>query len=428
MDANSAEHLITPSVVYIVRSYPRLSQTFILNEILALERLGVRLEIVAMTNPHEPIVQPGVADVRAPTHYLEAWRQSGVRAAAFEHLRLALTSPRRYLHAAAYVLRRRDLDAGYSTASRFACLDAAVRLAARIRSDDARVAVDHVHSHFAHDPTLIALLLNRLTGIPFSFTAHARDLYQTSPRALADRIAAASAVVTCCRANLRYLERAAAPADRAKLKLIHHGVDLSVFGPADDAAPRNRMPRILSVGRLVEKKGFPDLVAACALLKRAGHPFRCEIYGDGPLYDQLVGLTMQLKVADRVTLGGGRPQHELADTFRTADIFVITPVVTGEGDRDGIPNVLVEAMACGLPVVSTPVGGIPEVVVHDETGLLAEPGDPASIAAQLATLLTDEERGRRLGARARHAVVDKFDTGANARALAAVLAEQVLLR
>lgn len=405
-------------VAYILRSFPRLSQTFILNEILALEQLGLKLHIFALTDPREAIVQDGVADVRAPTEYLESAQRRPAAVVLVEHLRVAITSPRRYLGTAAYVLRRSDLDAGYTASSRFACFIQAVRLARMLRRG---TTVTHVHAHFAHDPTLIALLLKKLTGIGYSFTAHARDLYQIPPASLAERMAEARAVVTCCRANLDYLNDVAPDLTREKARVIHHGIDLDAFRPPEARGSSSRAPLILSVGRLVEKKGFPDLIAACALLKQAGHRFRCEIYGEGPLYDELVRLIARFGAAERVIIAGARTQEDLAEAFRAADVFALTPVVTDDGDRDGIPNVLVEAMACGLPVVSTPVGGIPEVVIHCETGLLAEPHDPPSIAGHLAALLVDAGRRRRLGAAARRAVVNRFDTAANARALAAVL-------
>ena len=407
-------------IAYVLRSYPRLSQTFIVNEIVALERLGLTIDVFASTKAHDPLVHESVAQVRAPVCYLDA-RRSGPAALA-DHLRVAASSPRRYVATLAYVLRRRDLDEGYVTRSRFACFDQAVRLAAilRRRGADSGRAVRRVHSHFAHDPTLIALLLKRLTAIPFSFSAHARDLYQTRTRLLAERVREASAVVTCCHANLDYLRELVPREAQRKLHLIHHGIDLEAFRPHDAVRDPAR-PLIVSAGRLVPKKGFADLLGACRLVKEQGRAFRLVVLGDGPLRDELVASAARLGLTAESAFPGAYAQRKLVTALREADVFALTPCVTDDGDRDGIPNALVEAMACGLPVVSTAVGGIPEVVVHDQTGLLAEPHDVGAIADHLASLLADPARRERLGRTAREAIVERFDADQNARRLAAVL-------
>jgi glycosyltransferase involved in cell wall biosynthesis len=411
-------------VGYILRSYPRLSQTFILNEILALERLGLDLQIFAITDPHEPVVQAQVAEVRAPVAYLEAATQRGWPAILAEHLSTALAAPRRYFQTLSYVLRRADLDAGYSAGSRLQCFAQAVYLARQIaRAQQAGHPVGHLHAHFAHDPTLIALLTHMLTGVPFSFTGHARDLYQIPRPILAERIAAARAVVTCCRPNLGYLQEVAPEQAGAKVRLIHHGVDLEGFRPAAHARVAAELPLILSVGRLVEKKGFPDLLRACSLLKHRGYRFRCLIYGDGPLRAELAGMIAQLGLPEVVHLAGACAQRELVPVFQRADIFALAPFVTDDGDRDGVPNVLVEAMACGVPVVSTAVAGIPDLVEHGHNGLLVAPHDGDALAGALAALLDDAAWRARLGAAARRTVVEHFDLRSAAQQLAVLFGQ-----
>jgi glycosyltransferase involved in cell wall biosynthesis len=415
-----------PWVGYILRSYPRLSQTFILNEILALEQRGVRIVIFAGTDPREPVVQPEVGQVQAPVHYLETATQRPAALIAAEHLRLALAAPRRYFRALRYVLAHRNIDTGYHAASRFACFTQAVYLARLLRVEQRRQgrAAGHLHAHFAHDPTLIAVLAQMLTGLPYSFTAHARDLYQIPPGALIDRVRRARTVVTCCAANIDYLQQTIPPALQAKVRLIHHGVDLGRFRPAppaaNEAAPAVAPPLLLSVGRLVEKKGFPDLLAACAQLKQAGYRFRCAIYGEGPLEAELAATITRLDLADTVELAGVCPQHELVPVFQRADLFVLAPFITEDGDRDGVPNVLVEAMACGLPVVSTAVSGVPELVQHEANGLLVPPHDAPGLAVALAALLDDPARRARLGQAAQRTVAEHFDLRAGAGQLAAL--------
>ena len=414
--ASEASGSRPPCVAYILRSYPRLSQTFILNEILALERLGLKLCIFAMTDPKEPIVQEAVRQVRAPVRMLGTPRFW--RLAAVGHARVALAEPRRYFGTFAYLLRRGEIDSGYVATSRFSCFGHAVRLAHVWRGESAP-RITHIHAHFAHDPTLIALLLHRLTGVPFSFTAHARDLYQTPPTAVAERIAAASAAVTCCRANLEYMTEVAHDGGGSKVRVIHHGVDLDAFRPAGDR-PSSDVPLIVSIGRLVEKKGFVDLLAACDRLRQDGRSFRCAIYGDGPLRGELAAMIDRLALGGHVSLAGSRTQDELCQVLRQADLFALTPFVTDDGDRDGIPNVVIEAMACGLPVVATSIGGIADAVTDGETGLLAPPRDVATIAERIGELLGDEPLRRHLGDRARQAVVENFDLRVAAGRLAGI--------
>jgi glycosyltransferase involved in cell wall biosynthesis len=373
----------------VVRSFPRLSQTFVLSEILALERLGLELEVFALTDPREPIIQPEVAAVRAPIHYLRTGATVNLRALG-------------------YLLRRATDEPGYAAASRLTCLRQAAHLARLVRDRQIR----HLHAHFAHDPTLVALLASLVTGVPFSFTAHARDLYQVSRAALADRAARAAHVVTCCQANARYLT---AVTPTPPVQVILHGVDVERFQPG----ARSQPGLIVSIGRLVEKKGFAVLLAACQRL--GAREFHCVIYGDGPLRGELAAQIGRLGLDGRVSLAGACTQRELVGVLQRAEVFALTPVEGPHGDRDGIPNVLLEAMACGVPVVSTAVGGVGEAVQHGVNGLLAEPGDADAVAAHLAALLDDEGCRRRLGTAARQTVVERFDARVWTRRLATLL-------
>jgi glycosyltransferase involved in cell wall biosynthesis len=413
-------------VGYILRSYPRLSQTFILNEILALERLGVRVDIFAISDPREPVAHAQVADVRATVHYLTAAHRRARAAILREHALVALASPHRYLGTLRYLARHTELGAGYTTSSRHACFLQAVYLAGLLRRKARRSgeAIHHLHAHFAHDPALVALLTHRLTGIPYSFTAHARDLYQIPAAGLAERAERARAVVTVCQPNVRYMQAVLPAPLRDRVRLVRNGVDLRTFQPAPRPAAAAERPLIVSIGRLVEKKGFPDLLSACRRLKQAGYRFRCEIYGDGPLRAELAATVERLGLADEVLLAGARTQQELLGAYQRADLFALTPFVAQDGDRDGLPTVLVEAMACGVPVVSTRVVGVPELVTHGRDGLLAEPRDVDGIAACLAALLGDPARRVRLGAAARRTVAERFDLHASARQMAALFEGQ----
>ena len=407
-------------VIYVVRSWPRLSQTFIVNEVLALERRGVALAVFSLVRSGEQVVQPQVADVRAPLRYLDGPEQHGL-----DDLRRRLSwlavAPVRTLRALWYCLRRPGLAAGYGECSTLRCLGHAVRIAAAL--EDLRAAGDepvHVHAHFAHDPALVGLLVARLTGLPFSFTAHARDLFEIPAGSLAARAREATAVVTCCQVNATYIESVVPPEDRPPVRVIHHGVDLHRFAPSsrDDGSAT---PRLVSVGRLVEKKGFDDLLRALAEVKARGVPFRVRVCGDGPLRAELLRLRDDLGLGSDVELPGAEDSDAVVEALRGASAFALTPRELPGGDRDGIPNVLVEAMACGLPVVTTSAGGITELVRHDVNGLVVSPGDVDGIADALSRLLTDAASRSRLGEAARRTVELGYDTEDAARRLEGVL-------
>jgi glycosyltransferase involved in cell wall biosynthesis len=409
---------------YLLRSYPRLSQTFILNEILALEQIGVPIQIFALTNPREKIVQRQVNQIRAPVHYLDEFMQPRSVGHIFrEHAEVARRVLKGYLRSLFYLASHPNIDQGYNASSRWECFLLAVHLVSLLLANERQIEkkVDHLHAHFAHDPTLIAYLVYRMTGIPFSFTAHARDLYQVQEEVLADRIQEASAVITCCGANLEYLNRIA-PSQQSKVALVYHGVNLQDFQTRSNPEARSTSETaiILSVGRLVEKKGFQDLLQALFLVKERGERFQCVIFGDGPLCKPLQSWIEEHDMAEEVRLMGDITQQELISIYQSADLFVLTPVQTEDGDRDGIPNVLLEAMAVGLPVVTTAVAGIPELVENNQNGLIYQPHDVEGISSGIAELLRDAEKRRQLGRAASKKVAEQFDVTQAAQRLKAL--------
>ena len=408
-------------VIYIVRSWPRLSQTFIVNEVLALERRGLELAVFSLVRSNEVLVQPQVAEVRASVHYLEdRLRRPWVSRTRLQLAGL-LAAPLRYALVLWFCLRHPGLAAGYGDSSTLRCFFHAVRIASSVEDMRAAGAEPvHVHAHFAHDPALVGMLVARLTGLPFSFTAHARDLVQIPAKSLAVRAADATALVTCCAANADYIDSAVPAVDRPPVLVIHHGVELGRFVPTP-RDPAVKVPNLLSVGRLVEKKGYVDLLHALGTVKARGVDFRCRIYGDGPLQQELTELRDSLGLQGQVELMGARSNEQILAALRVADAFVLAPKVVEGGDRDGIPNVLVEAMACGLPVAATSAGGITELVQHDVNGLVSEPGDVEAMAESITGLLTDPGRRARLGEAARQTVERGFDIDVAAHRLEGVL-------
>jgi len=385
-----------PTVGYILSAWPRLSETFILNEVIALERLGGRLRIFSIKNPNDGPVHAKVAEVRAPVTNLSIG--SHRKAVWQANLRFFFSQPVRYCRTLLQAMRFRRrhyvgrfFQAGYL---------------AEILS---REPVAHLHAHFAHDPTLVAMFTHRLTGIPYSFTAHAKDIYlKTPPALLRAEALQAKAVITCTEYNRKYLVDQVGLRSNGKLHCIYHGLDLSQFkfeGPRDS---QTGAPIILSVARLVEKKGLHDLICAADILRRRGLSFQVEIIGDGPLRQALETQVRQLGLNDRVRLLGALPHVSVCSAYQRASIFALPCIVAADGDRDGVPNVLPEAMASGVPVVATPISGIPELIETELHGLLVPPNSPVRLAEALDRLLTQPELCGRLACAARHRVENSF--------------------
>jgi glycosyltransferase involved in cell wall biosynthesis len=412
-------------IAYLVRSWPRLSQTFISSEVLALESQGVDIRVMAFVNPREPLVQPELASLRAPVVYLDESVPERMDRVVRAHLKAFARAPGRYLRALAVaVVAGKEHESGYSNYSRFRCFTLATCAAGYLTSpDDGTGRVQHLHAHFAHDPTFVALLVHLLTGVSYSFTTHARDLYQIQRRALIRRAERATHVVTCCRANEVFLRSTLPQRLRSRVRLIHHGVDSEAFRPGPPKSGSGA-PRVVAVGRLVAKKGFEDLIRACGVVARTGQDFTCLIYGDGPQRAELSAVVESEELGDRVHLMGALTQRELVGVYQGADVFALTPFVTGDGDRDGIPNVLLEAMSCGLPVLTTDAGGISELVVHESNGLLLPPRDVDGIAAGLHALLRNAEFRTRLGESARATVAKGFDSKSLVAELVSIFRER----
>ena len=408
-------------VGYVVRSWPRLSQTFILQEIAALERRGVEVEVFSLSRSHEPLVQPEIDGLRAPVRHLDPPSTLlGRLICALRLTSMAATHP----VVVARVLFARSWDRGYHGASRFVLLRQASQLAARVRAGRrSGRRLQHLHAHFAHDPAGVASIVSGVTGIPFSFTAHARDLYQLEPGVLAARVAAAAAVVTICDANLEHIRSICRPHDRPRVTVVHNGLDLADFDPAGRADTDGSL-RIVSIARLVEKKGLDDLVAVCMGLRARGIRFTCRIFGEGPLQRALQESIERGGLGALVTLEGARTRAELVAILVESDVFALLPFVTADGDRDGIPTVLVEAMAMGLPVVTTAVAGIPDLVHDGVDGIVLRPRDVASATSAIALLAREPSERARLGEAARKTVEASFDGAQSARQLAAIFCGQ----
>ena len=400
---------------FVLKRYPRLSETFILNEIRALERLGMRLSLFSLLRSEEAHLHPTLQEVRAPVHYMPKRWLDKARVAAGAHLAVVATAPLRYLHALGLAISwaartRRPFSVGKHFVR-------AGFVAAHCRKQGVR----HLHAHFANAPASVARLASVMCGIPYSFTTHAKDLYLSSKFALSRRVKHASFVLTCTQHNVDYLRSFLPPEERDKIRLVYHGIDLSAFTGGAAETPHDSPPLILSVGRLVPKKGMSDLLDACRLLRERGVRFRCAVVGEGPLRGELERRIAELGLADQVDLLGAMAHDRLIDLYGKAALFTLACHVTEDGDRDGIPNVLVEAMASRLPVVSTRVSGIPELVEHEVNGVLVEPRDSGALADALQRLLGDPQERARLAAAARRGVEDGFECWETAKEVRSLL-------
>jgi glycosyltransferase involved in cell wall biosynthesis len=364
----------------LVKRFPRLSETFILNEFLELRHQGVPVDLYAIMDPGEPRSHPEALALRPEVEYL---RSGSIWSLLLAVARTVRRHPWGSVRAFAWTLTRHTVAALRNCVHAMVLVD---RLAER--------APAHLHAHFLHSPAAIAFLARKVSGQPYSLSGHAKDIYTTLPDNLRMRCRDAQFVTTCTAANRRHLiEEIGLPPSR--VSLCRHGVDTHRFrAPRSDA----HAGRIVTAGRLVPKKGFDLLLRACAELGRTGVGFQLRIIGSGPLRDELLALAEHEGIADRVELPGSVSQFALAAELARAELFALAPVIMPDGDRDGIPNVLLEAMAAGLPVVASAVSGIPEVVTDGLNGRLVSPGRSDLLADALADLLADPAARARLGA------------------------------
>lgn len=390
-------------VGYVLKSYPRLSQTFIVNELLAHERAGLPIEIFSLRPARDEPRHACVAQVRAAVTYLPA------PASAAADLREAIGVGAQALPGLAHELAQAGAEPPEEV---FQAL-----LLARLARER---GITHLHAHFGNVATAVARLAGRFAGIPYSFTAHARDIFHRNvvPEVLRRKLAQAKVVVTVSEFNRDFL-RGRYGAAAARVTRIYNGLDPESFAYA---SPADRPPVIVAVGRLVDKKGFPDLIDACAALAADGRDFRCVIVGDGPQAPQLRERIAAAGLDAHVALLGLRVQDEVKRLIRQAAVLAAPCVVGADGDQDGLPTVLLEAMALGTPCVGTDVTGIPEVLRDGETGLMVAQHAPRALAAALGALLDDAPLRVRLARAARGHIEAEFDIHRNTARMRALFA------
>jgi glycosyltransferase involved in cell wall biosynthesis len=427
-----------PTIGYVLMGFPRLSETFIASELLRVERAGIPLAlfVVKPVEERERDLSHPVADalIARPTYLTDAsalnaplrrWRPRQLRPFLAALRRVARERPRGLGRASAGVAYRMTRERPRRSSARAKELLQAIALADRLLDAP---EIRHLHAHFAHGTTTIAWRAAQIAGLPFSFTGHARDIYapELNPNGLLrTKLLAARFAVTCTEANRRHLLEIA---PEAGVHRIYHGLNAEVGALLRDASPRtppNGSLRILGVGRLVAKKGFDVLVEACAELRRRGVPFEARIVGqDDDHGDAVRARIAALGLDGAVVLPGPTDQAGLCAAYRSSDVLCL-PCRLLHNDRDGIPNVLVEAMACGTPVVSTAVSAIPELVADGENGLLVAPEDPIALADALERLHADRLLAARLARAGEATVRERFDGERMAGELADVFRRHV---
>ena len=390
-----------PEIAYLFERFPSFGQTFCYREVAELERQGTKVHVYSIRRPVDEPKQDWDQELVGRVHYLPEEN------ALVREVDRALRGGK--VPAAA-----REAIEKWGRQSDFLRLYQAVYVGIRLRHD----GLTRLHAHFAGMAARTAFWIEQFFGIPYSFTAHANDIF--APRdfaiSLAKLIQSAAAVVTVSDYSAGLLKKRF-PERVGKIHRIYNGIDPSRFHPPDFGSG---VPAIVSIGRLIEKKGFADLIEACRLLKPRGRPLTCEIIGEGPLEAALRAQIAKAGLESCVRLAGPLTQSEIVSRLAFATIFVLPCTREAGGGMDNLPTVIMEAMAAGLPVISTPLGGIPEMVEHEKNGELVPERDPAAICAAMERLIADPARARKFGDRGREMAAEKFSIAVNVNKLRAL--------
>ena len=430
------EHDTSGQVAYVLKGYPRLSEVFITSEIYRLERLGVPLRLYVLKAADEDVQHDVVRRVRVRPDYLQQTTSlSGTGVSRWLRTNLGAFRP-----ALLRTLRRRPVGtaraAGQALAQAVRARRGLLAAPRKIYLKEFLLAVDladrlagagdvrRLHAHFAHGTTTVTWLASTITGIPFSFTGHAKDIYteDLNPAGLLRRkMDAASFVVTCTDANRAHL---ASLGSSTPVHVVYHGLNADFEPLVAGGVRRVEGPRVrlLAVGRLVRKKGLDTFVDACAVLRSRGVDFEAVIAGESGDHEEQVRARVAASgLEDRVDFLGPLTQTELFEEYQRATVFALPCRVLEDGDRDGIPNVLMEAMACRLPVVTTGVSGITELVRDGENGLIVDPDRPTDLADAQHRLIKDPELAGRLAERGSSTIAERFDAASTAARMASLL-------
>jgi glycosyltransferase involved in cell wall biosynthesis len=387
-------------IAFVLKGYPRLSESFIAQEIRGLEARGLDLVIVSLRHPTDSRRHPIHDEIRAPVAYLPEYLGEDPRRVA-RSWRIARRYPG-YRAARAQWLKDLARDPTPNRARRFG---QALVLAAELERD-----IGHLHAHFLHTPASVTRYASLIRGLPWTCSAHAKDIWTTPAWEKREKLASCVWAVACSAAARDHLAALAPP---GRVELVYHGIDPVRFPPrapppdVRDGRQAGEPVRLLAVGRAVEKKGFDHLIAALARLPR-DRAWRLTHIGGGPLLAGLKARAAAAGVADRIEWLGALPQNEVLERYRAADLFVLPSRIAVDGDRDGLPNVLLEAQSQGLACVASDVAAVPELIRHGESGWLVPPADAAALAQALGELIAAPTLRERLGRAAEQTVRRNF--------------------
>lgn len=419
MPVTHSDGTASPTLGMVLKGYPRISETFIANEIYRLEQLGLPVHIFSMRHPRENFSHTIIDHIQARVDYLPTELLLEFPRLFFPTALLAVRRPDRFLAALAKAGERYGRSHSLATIKH---LLQGAYMAGYLLPRNPEVV--HLHAHFAHSPTSVALFASMLSGLEFSFTAHAKDIYTSNPEQLREKIDQARLVVTCTEYNKKHLQGLAGQS-ATPIHSVYHGIDLQQFQAMEKRQDPQPPYNILTVARLTEKKGIATVCTALALLKKQGMDFTFTLIGDGEDKEAVMALIFQLKLQDRCRYLGTRSHGDVIREFAAADVFVLGCRVASSGDRDGIPNVLVESLAMGLPAVGTTVSALPEVLRHRETGLLVPPDNPQVMALAMENLLLDTELRNRVIIQGRQLVQKFFNNRQLIRRLAELYCREI---
>ncbi|MDZ7360046.1 MAG: glycosyltransferase [candidate division KSB1 bacterium] len=399
-------------LAYIMSRFPKISETFILYEILEQERLGHPVEVYPLLREHQPVTHPEAERLVERAHFHPFISLPIIWANAYYMLR----QPFAYLKTLFEVL-----SGTFGSLNFFAGALAYFPKSVRFAYEMHKQGIEHIHAHFCNHPAVAALIIHRLTGIPYSFTAHGSDLHKDK-RMLDKKVAACAFAVTVSNFNKGEMLKACGERQRDKIHVIRCGIDPEVFLPAEEQKNGKTLFRIICVGSFEEVKGHKYLVEACRRLREAGIDFVCDLIGDGPVRGQVAKQIAELDLKDKVIIHGSLKRQSVAEMMRAADVKVLASVPTAEGKREGVPVVIMEAMATGLPVISTQLSGIPELVDDGRTGILVPPGDTQALFVALQKLYENPGLRQSLGRAGREKVLREFNLRLNVIKLANLFA------
>lgn len=398
-------------MAYVTSAFPTATETFVLFEILEVERLGGHVDVYPLRARGEEGVHPEADRLRERTHYMSLVARETL-AAQVHWLR---TDPRRYLRTMASAVVRNVRSPRYLLRALYVA-----PLAARMAREMHDAGVERVHAHWATHPALAAYVIRGLTGIPYSFTAHAHDIY-VDRTMLGEKVRRADFVATISDFNRRLLEEELGAAAASKVAIVRCGVDLGAFTPRTPRPPDGTL-RACCVAGLREKKGHRYLIDAVSELRDQGRDVRLSLVGEGELRDELTQQVARLGLEDRVELLGHRPRAEVSRVLHDSDVMVLPSVETEGGDMEGIPVALMEALASEVPVVASRLSGIPELVIDGTTGTLVEQRDVAGLVRALGDIQDHPDAAAERAREGRRRVLEAYDLQRNTAELCRLFA------